>query len=489
MLPIPVPSQYDVRFMSTVLVIDDEGDIHYSFQRNFSTVGWNLLFASSGEEGLKVIAKQSPSVVVMDVRMAGMDGLETLKQIRQSYAHLPVIIMTAHGTTQTAIEAMKYGAFDYLIKPFDVERMQQVINQALKASHDMREKVSYQPLLQSEEYDEGIIGKTEAMQKVYKLIGQVSGSDVPVMITGETGTGKELVARAIVQHSLRTNQPFLAINCAAIPENLLESELFGHEKGAFTGATERRIGKFEQCDKGTLFLDEIGEMPMATQAKLLRVLQEGELVRLGSNQTIQVNVRFIAATNQELEKSVAAKTFREDLYYRLNVVRIHLPPLRERTEDIPLLVEYFLKRLSKRKGSPPPSITRDVLDAIAAHRWPGNVRELQNIIERAFVVCKANTITSKDLFQDAAPSDKPPAPSLAAPSEHPLDDALDMLFEEARRDPKLKLLPWCERMLITRALSKTHGNQVQAANMLGITRATLRKRVEKFGIKREFSAS
>ncbi len=480
--------------MNTILVIDDEEDIHYSFERNFSSLGWNLLFASSGEEGLKVLARHAPAVVVMDVRMAGMDGLETLKRIRQSNAHLPVIMMTAHGTTQTAITAMKHGAFDYLIKPFDVERMQHIISQAIKASRDMSEKVSYQPLLQTEEYDQGIIGKTEPMQQVYKLIGQVSGSDVPVMITGETGSGKELVARAIVQHSPRAHQPFIAINCAAIPENLLESELFGHEKGAFTGATERRIGKFEQCDKGTIFLDEIGEMPLATQAKLLRVLQEGELVRLGSNQTIQVNVRFLAATNQELEKRIADKTFREDLYYRLNVVQIHLPPLRERADDIPLLVEYFLKRLARRHGTEGCSITPAAMKRLSSHRWPGNVRELQNTIERATVVCKGNTITPNDVLQDSPhpeASFTPPSTLMSTPTpgEPSLETAIDILFEEARRDPGLKLLPWCERILITRALSKTQGNQVQAAKMLGITRATLRKRVDKFGIKREFNAS
>jgi len=479
--------------MDNILVIDDEEDIHYSFQRNFAALDWRLSFASSGEEGLKSIGRNLPSVVVMDIRMAGLDGLETLKKIRHSHTHLPVIMMTAHGTTQTAIKAMKHGAFDYLIKPFDVERMQRVISSALKASRDMHEKVSYQPLLQSEEYDQGIIGKAHAMQEVYKLIGQVSGSDVPVTITGETGTGKELVARAIVQHSQRADKPFIAINCAAIHENLLESELFGHERGAFTGATERRIGKFEQSDTGTIFLDEIAEMSLATQAKILRAMQDGEISRLGSNQVFRVNARFIAATNQDLEKCVADKKFREDLYYRLNVVRIRLPTLRDRLEDLPLLVDYFLQRLARHRGGPAQQITRESLKRLAEHRWPGNVRELENTIERASVVCVSNTIGLGHILLEERQAGGTPPPSADSSSSQTcpleLEPALETLFREVERDPSLKLLPFAERQLITRALAKTQGNHVQAAKLLGITRATLRKRVEKFGIKRQLNIS
>src|SRR5437762_293462 len=279
----------------------------------------------------------------MDVPMGGMTGLETLRRIRETDARLPVIMMTAYGTTQTAIEAMKLGAYDYLLKPFDVPKLKEIIFSALKAARDMKEVVSYQPLLESEDYDLGIIGRSEQMQNVFKLIGQLSASDATALITGESGTGKELVARAIYNHSRRANQPFLAINCAAIPENLLESELFGHEKGAFTGAVNQRIGKFEQCDGGTLFLDEIGDMTLPTQTKILRVLQSGSFERVGGNQPVNVNVRVIAATNRPLEDAVARKQFREDLFYRLNVVRLALPPLRERREDIRPLVHYFLK--------------------------------------------------------------------------------------------------------------------------------------------------
>lgn len=476
-----------MEFIESVLVMDDEKDIHYSFQRNFQKLGWHLQFASSAEEGLKMIARRPPSVVVMDVRMAGISGLDALARIRQSHTHLPVVMMTAHGTTKTAIEAMKCGAFDYLIKPFEVERMQQTVAAALKVARDMRERVSYQPLLQSEEYDQGIIGKSRPMQEVYKLIGQVSGSDVPVMITGETGTGKELVVRAIVQHGTRADKPFLAINCAAISENLLESELFGHEKGAFTGATDRRIGKFEQCDHGTIFLDEIGDMPLPTQAKILRVLQEGEFSRLGSNQNIKVNIRFLAATHQNLAKRIATGAFREDLYYRLNVVHIHLPPLRDRISDLPMLVEYFLQRLPRSKGTSAFQISKEALQKLISHAWPGNVRELRNIIEQASVTASSRTLSEQDIQFQRSEFPTIVDGSSTSPLTSSLEEAIDNLFRGAARDPRMKLLPFAERQLITRALVQTNGNQMQAARLLGITRATLRKRVEKFGIRKKLT--
>src|ERR1041385_8471534 len=291
--------------MDLLLLIDDEADVQYSFRRIFDSPEIELSTASSGEEGLKLIAKIRPDLVIMDVRMGGMNGLDTLRRIRQVDAKLPVIMMTAYGTTQTAIEAMKLGAYDYLLKPFDVPKLKQLVAGALKAARDMKQVVSYQPLLESEDYDLGIVGRSEPMQNVFKLIGQLSASDATALITGESGTGKELVARAIYHHSRRADQPFMAINCAAIPDNLLESELFGHEKGAFTGAINQRIGKFEQCNRGTIFLDEIGDMPAATQAKILRILQDGELQRVGGNQTLKVDVRVIAATNKNLDAAVA----------------------------------------------------------------------------------------------------------------------------------------------------------------------------------------
>src|SRR6266436_10320493 len=342
--------------MSRLLLIDDEADVQYSFQRIFDSPEMELTTASSGEEGLKIIPKLKPDLVMMDVRMGGINGLETLRLLRQSDARLPVIMMTAYGTTQTAIEAMKLGAYDYLLKPFDVPKLKEIIANALKAARDMKQVVSYQPLLESEDYELGIVGKSDEMQQVFKLIGQLAASDATALITGESGTGKELVARAIYHHSNRSQQAFLAVNCAAIPEQLLESELFGHERGAFTGATLQRIGKFEQCNRGTIFLDEIGDMTPATQTKILRVLQSGTFERVGGNTPLKVDVRIIAATNKALEQAVAARQFREDLFYRLNVVRVPIPPLRERREDIRLLVNYFLKKFAKDQQQSPKSI-------------------------------------------------------------------------------------------------------------------------------------
>src|SRR5881397_1248250 len=378
--------------MDKLLLIDDEADVQYSFRRIFDSPEIELTAASSGEEGLKLISKVKPDLVIMDVRMGGMNGLETLRRVRETNAKLPVIMMTAYGTTQMAIEAMKLGAYDYLLKPFDVPKLKQIIGAALKAARDMKQVVSYEPLLESEDYDLGIVGRSDAMQNVFKLIGQLSASNATALITGESGTGKELVARAIYHHSQRADQSFLAINCAAIPENLLESELFGHERGAFTGASGQRIGKFEQCNHGTIFLDEIGDMTPATQTKILRVLQSGTFERVGGNQPIKVDVRVIAATNRPLEQAVASRQFREDLFYRLNVVRIHIPPLRERREDIRLLVNYFLKKLAKEQQSPPRSIAPVALKALEQYSWPGNVRELENVIQRALVVAKGEVI-------------------------------------------------------------------------------------------------
>src|SRR5438445_4098867 len=374
--------------MSKLLLIDDEADVQYSFQRIFDSPEIELATASSGEEGVRTIPKFKPDLVIMDVRMGGITGMETLRRIRQMDPKLFVILMTAYGTTQTAIEAMKLGAYDYLLKPFDVPKLKEIVFNALKTAQDMRQGVSYQAMLEKEDYELGIVGRSEPMQQVFKLIGQLAASDATALITGESGTGKELVARAIYHHSNRSQHTFLAVNCAAIPEQLLESELFGHERGAFTGATLQRIGKFEQCNRGTLFLDEIGDMTPATQTKILRVLQSGTFERVGGNQPIQVDVRIIAATNRPLEQAVARRQFREDLFYRLNVVRVHIPALRERKADIRLLVNYFLKKFAKDQPGPPRSIAPVVLKALEKYHWPGNVRELENIIRRALVVSK-----------------------------------------------------------------------------------------------------
>jgi len=324
----------------------------------------------------------------------------------------------------------------------------------------------------------------------------VAGTEATALITGESGTGKELVARAIYHHSNRSSQPFLAVNCAAIPEQLLESELFGHERGAFTGATLQRIGKFEQCNGGTIFLDEIGDMTPATQTKILRVLQSGTFERVGGNTPLRVDVRIIAATNKPLEEAVAARQFREDLFYRLNVVRLHIPPLRERREDVRLLVNYFLKKFAREQEAEPKSISTGVIKALEAYHWPGNVRELENVVRRALVVAKGDAILLSDLpseivGQSGATSASAPISSAPTAVGDPgANDVVSLsrkLFQWARKDPKLKLIPAVERELVLQALKETAGNQVQAAKLLGITRATLRKRIEKFGIQRELS--
>lgn len=479
--------------MNKILLIDDETDVQYSFRRIFDGGDVQLTTAGSGEEGLKLIPKLKPDLVIMDVRMGGITGLETLRRLREIDSKQLVIMMTAFGTTQTAIEAMKLGAYDYLLKPFDVPKLKQLVAGALKTARDMKQVVSYQPLLDSEDYELGIIGHSELMQNVFKLIGQLAASDATALITGESGTGKELVARAIYHHSKRSEQTFVAINCAAIPENLLESELFGHERGSFTGAASQRIGKFEQCDRGTIFLDEIGDMTLATQTKMLRVLQSGTFERVGGNQLVKVNVRVIAATNKPLEDAVAAKQFREDLFYRLNVVRLHLPPLRERREDIPLLANYFLKKLAATQNTRVKSIAADALAALERHDWPGNVRELENSLQRAVVVAKGETIVAGDLPaeifspRNILPGENQLLSNAAAPGQTNLVVLARQLFDWARRDAKLKLIPAIERELIVQALLETNGNQVHAAKLLGITRATLRKRIDKFNIQRQMA--
>jgi len=493
--------------MDKVLLVDDEADVQYSFRRIFDQLNIELATANSGEEALKLIPRQKPDLVIMDIRMGGISGLETLRRLRQLDGKLLVIMMTAYGTTQTAIEAMKLGAYDYLLKPFDVPKLKTLVLNALKAARDMRQVISYQPLLESEDYAMGIIGRSEAMQTVFKTIGQLSVSDATALITGESGTGKELVARAIYSHSKRHDNTFLAINCAAIPENLLESELFGHERGAFTGATAQRIGKFEQCNGGTIFLDEIGDMSLPTQAKILRVLQSGTFERVGGNEPVKVDVRVIAATHKPLEQAVKAREFREDLFYRLNVVRIQVPPLRERRSDIPLLINYFLKKFAQIQKRSPKSISCETINLLTNYNWPGNVRELENVIQRATVMAKGEVILPGDMPLEitSAPQSIPPrAPETKAlistavaapPTPAPIPSGdLDWatlsktIFQWAKKQ-KLKILPAVERELVIQALLETQGNQVQAAKLLGITRATLRKRVDKFGIKQELAIS
>jgi DNA-binding NtrC family response regulator len=390
-----------------------------------------------------------------------------------------VIIVSAFGTNQNVIEAMKMGAFDFVRKeqlPFNLKI---VADSALKAAAELKAANTFKPVLTIEQHQDEIVGRSDAMQQVFKMIGRVAASDAPVMITGESGSGKELVARAIHNYSSRSSKSFLAINCAAIPENLLESELFGHEKGSFTGAHSQRIGRFEQSDNGTLFLDEIGEMPLQVQSKILRVLQEGEFSRVGGNQTIRSNVRIVCATNKNLEEEVARKNFREDLFYRLNVVRIHLPPLRSRQDDIRQLSEYFLQKIAHHKHRPPLKLSEEAARVLEAYPWPGNVRELENTIQRASVLATADVLLPKDipLGQVSANS----SDSHLNGSGRPVENAIESLFNAASSDGSIELLPWLEREFTLRAMRRTNNNQVRAAKLLGITRATLRKRLERNG--------
>ncbi|WP_309397310.1 sigma 54-interacting transcriptional regulator [Cerasicoccus maritimus] len=509
----------------SILVIDDDEGLRYSLERVLSARSYRIIQASSGEEGLKVAEKEKPSVILLDNRMGGITGIETLQHLRTSSPDSMVILMTAFGTTQTAIEAMKFGAFDYIIKPFDIAKILGLIEKAFAAYADLHEtKEEYEPTLNSDDYREGIVGSSDAMQEVFKVIGQVAASDVTVMITGESGTGKELVARCIYQHSLRNGRPFIAVNCAAIPENLIESELFGHEKGSFTGATTQRRGKFELCDGGTIFLDEIGDMSLTTQTKILRATQEGEIQRVGGNETIKVDVRLIAATNRDLEKLVEEGDFREDLYYRLNVVRLRLPSLRERKEDIPSLIDFVLQKLNRNRKTRAKRFSTDAMSIMTAYDWPGNVRELENLVYRSAVVAGGEAILRKDLpdellhkFNDiptggsATPAvakpdaegqtpppmpvgDASPTQAQSAPAVVPttpieaavsgnLQDACDALYKILRKDTDENILSEIEREMIVRALKEFEGNQVKTAKLLGITRATLRKRIEQLDLK------
>ena len=455
----------------TILVIDDDAEIRYSLTRVLSSRGYAVSEAPSGEQGVALVRKGPlPDLIFLDVRMSGMGGIEALQHIRSASPRQLVILMTAFGTAQTAIEAMKFGAYDYVMKPFDSQKVLALAENALKTHADLRAVGDYKPSINSEDYKEGIVGSSPVMQDVFKTIGQVTASDVTVMITGESGSGKELVARSIWKHSHRSSKPFIAVNCAAIPDNLIESELFGHEKGSFTGATMQRIGKFELCDGGTIFLDEIGDMALATQTKILRVLQQGEIQRVGGTETVRVDVRIIAATNKDLEATVKAKAFREDLYYRLNVVRIKMPPLRDRVEDIPQIVDFCVQNLVKQKKARTSRVSPEAMAVLTRHAWPGNVRELENVVYRSAVVAQGDAILVKDLPQEIRGEAPGAAPALT------LEGAFDFVAESLKDSPE-PLLAVVEKAMVSRVLRACDGDETAAAKRLGLTKAALRKRL------------
>jgi len=472
--------------VDNILIVDDDEHLRKSFVRLLTEEGYSAKSASSGEAGLKMIHAEVPDLVILDLRLPGINGLQTFKAIHEIEPKLPVIIMTAYGTTETAIQATKMGAFDYILKPFDIPDMLSQIKQALEAGRFMRSPVDMNahPELSSRE---ALIGRSKPMQDVYKAIGKVSSTDATILIRGESGTGKELVARAIYHHSLRTGKPFLVINCVAIPETLLESELFGYEKGAFTGASFRRVGKIEQANQGTVFLDEIGDMPFSIQSKILRLLQERSIERLGGRDTIDVDVRILAATNRDLEKGLSEGRFREDLYYRLKVVTIWLPPLRERTGDIPLLVDYFLSRYASEMGMPNPGLTRETLSILDHYPWPGNVRELANTIQKALIFNRGMPI-SPEVISQAISGHAPGAASGGEGADDPIRQWVrDRILSGPEEDLFEKCVDRFSRILISEALTITGGNRSQSAKLLGLSRPTLHSKIEKYGLKFETS--
>ena len=476
----------------TILIVDSETDFLEWAQHQLSTPTTRVITATTGDEAFQIFSREEPDLMIAETHLAPFSGMDLLVKVRQRKPNAIVVLTSAYGTTQLVIESMRLGAFDFIRKETLPFTLKVVVDAALKAQAETKAATTLKPKLTLEEHQDSIVGKSPAMQQVFKMVGRVANSDAPVMITGESGTGKELVARAIHHYSQRSSKSFIAINCAAIPEQLLESELFGHEKGSFTGATGQRVGRFEQSHGGTLFLDEIGDMPLSLQSKILRVLQDGEFSRVGGNATLKSEVRIVAATNKNLEQEVTRKTFREDLFYRLNVVRLQLPPLRQRVEDIRLLAEYFLQKVATQKALPLFTLSEEAVRVLEQHDWPGNVRELENTIQRACLLSNSDLLLPKDIPLGTGALDTAFAAAISpAQPTGPIttEAAIDVLIKAAQVDPNVQLLPWLEREFTTYALKATLGNQVRAAKLLGITRATLRKRVEKFGITRELTIS
>lgn len=468
--------------MSTILIVDDDPQLRQSFEKLLSGEGHSVRTAPSGEAGLAGVQHQVPDLVIMDVRLPGMSGLQTFAAIREIEPKLPVIIMTAFGTTETAIQATKMGAFDYVLKPFDIPDILALIEQALEAGRFMRSVVELDVAPRTAKND-AIIGRSRTMQEVYKAIGRVAPTDATVLIRGESGTGKELVARAIYQHSLRSEKPFLVINCVAIPETLLESELFGYEKGAFTGAISRRVGKIEQANGGTVLLDEIGDMPFSIQAKILRLLQEKSIERLGGREPIPVDVRIIAATNRDLETALADGRFREDLYYRLKVVTLWLPPLRDRLADIPLLAEYFLARFAAEMEVGSPGMTDEAKNILTNYHWPGNVRELANTIQKALIFSRGCPICQEDISQ-AIYGKQGETKGLDEGSEEAVRQWIRRSLASGTEGNLFDtLVDRFASTLINEALTITGGNRSRTAKLLGISRPTLLSKIEKYRLR------
>jgi DNA-binding NtrC family response regulator len=451
--------------MPAILIVEDEAKMRRLLELNLGDDGFTTFSAEDAETGLKLLRENPVDLVLTDLKLPGMNGLQFLQTIKRQNAALPVVVMTAFGSVETAVDAMKAGASDYVLKPFSLTEMRMVIRKELDVHNLREENRSLREALGKRYSHPNIVARSPKMQEVLATVERVARTNSTVLLGGESGVGKDLIARAIHEKSRRASGPFLKINSTAIPENLLESELFGFEKGAFTGAVASKPGKFELADKGTLFLDEIGDVPPATQVKLLRVLQEREFERLGGTRTVKVDVRLIAATNKDLRQALEQGTFREDLYYRLNVVPIDIAPLRERKEDIPDLVNLFISRFTGESGKPVQGITPEAMQVLVNYHWPGNVRELQNIVERACALAKGNVLGPSDIHLDIRPSKGANSPGGFLPDGMTLEQWEDEMVQEALR--------------------RANGNKSQAARLLGLSRNALRYRLSKIGISDE----
>ena len=445
-----------------ILVVEDEAKLRRVIELQLASLGFDVELAATAEEGIRMAERAD--LILTDLRLPGMDGIALLDAVRSQNAQVPVIVMTAFGTVENAVEAMKLGAADFLLKPFSLDHLLTIVNKALEVSSLRDENRKLREELGVRYQFDNIIGNSRAMQEIFAAVVRVAPTRATVLLCGESGVGKDMIARAIHHHSPRKDRPFVKINCTAIPENLMESELFGYEKGAFTGANISKPGKFEQADTGTVMLDEIGDVPGTVQVKLLRVLQERELERLGSNKTKQIDVRVIAATNVDLRAALEQGTFREDLYYRLNVMPLNIPPLRERKEDIPFLAEHFVHKLSRDLGVQVESITEGAIAKLVEYYWPGNIRELENVMERSMVMARGKTLEASDILLDTAVR--------AQHSNHSADSFL----------PDGLTLEQYEQSLIKEALKRAAGNKSQAARLLGLTRNALRYRLDQMGL-------
>jgi two-component system nitrogen regulation response regulator GlnG len=470
---------------ASILVIDDDRTVLRLVEKTFDGSDITVFTAATAEDGLSTLQRCSPEVLLLDIMLPEMTGLEMARKVRDIDARLPIIFVTASDDSDDAIEAMKLGAYDYLLKPLDKQKVQTLIHRALENRRMMQSPVVLPD--QGKEPEEGdiLVGRSPGILDVYKQIGRVAAQDVTVLIRGESGTGKELIARAIYQHSHRSNDCFLAVNCAALSDTLLESELFGHEKGAFTGADRRHIGKFEQCNGGTIFLDEIGDMSPSTQAKVLRLLQEQKFERVGGTETIETNVRIISATNADLEDKIDKGEYRLDLFHRLNGFEIKLPPLRDRGDDVRLLVEHFLARFNKILGKNISAISNEAMEMLLNYSWPGNIRELQSVIRRAILMATGPVIVPELLPREVVAGDMTPSSERHVSS----DNGFDAFLREREQARSLNLyaeaLEWMERILITRVLNRTEGNQSKASEILGITRGSLRHKIRALGLSIE----